>query len=85
MAIQERYNPKPVSAGTTTLPPGCTGLGGFLCVSSTSGTLTVTRADSTVLVNALPVTAGIYYHMPFLVGEGATVTLSNCTGTLGYQ
>lgn len=84
--IQERYTPVPLGvAATFVFPSGSpTGIGGFLCI--TAGTITVTRADSVVLVNAFPMTAGTYVPMPFAVGAGATVTLgAGASGTLGVS
>ena len=70
------------TAGTYVFPSGApVAIGGFLCV--TAGTLTLTKADGTVLINAFPLTAGTYVPMPFHCGPGATVTLgTGCSGTL---
>lgn len=79
--IKEHYCPKPLGAnGSTKIG---TNLAGFIC--TVSGTLTVTDADGTVLVNALPVTAGDFTRLPILsnTNAGMTVTLAgNGEGTL---
>ena len=79
--VKEHYNPKPMAANSVS-KIGVT-LAGFLC--TVSGTLTVTDADSTVLVNALPVTAGAFVRLPILsvTNAGMTVTLAGgAAGTL---
>jgi hypothetical protein len=84
--IQERYTPVPLGVAVTyVFPSGSpTGIGGFLCI--TAGTITVTRSDGVVLVNAFPMTAGTYVPMPFATGAGATVTLgAGASGTLGVS
>jgi hypothetical protein len=58
-------------------------LGAFL--AKTAGTITVTDADSTVLVDAVPVAAGQFTPIPgmFRTGAGGTVTLAGgASGTL---
>ena len=79
--IQERYHGTAMAANTTFTVTG-NSVAGFICV--TAGTLTITRADgTTILVNALPVSAGVYYPLPILVAAGATVTLaSGASGTI---
>jgi hypothetical protein len=84
--IQERYNPVPLGvAATYTLPQGSpTGVAGFLCV--TAGTITITRADGVVVVNAFPMTAGTYVPLPFYVGSGSIIALgAGASGTLGVS
>lgn len=81
--VYPRFDPVPMGvAATYTFPQGSPlGIGGFLCV--TAGTITVARADGTVLVNAFPLTAGTYVPLPFFCGAGASVTLgTGCSGTL---
>ena len=83
--VKERYNPHPMAANAT-LALNSANLGGFIAV--TAGTLTVTATPSgTVLVNALPVTAGGYYPLPMSLvgngGSGATITLAGgASGTI---
>jgi hypothetical protein len=57
-------------------------IAGFLC--TVSGTMTITDADGTVTVNALPVTAGVYVKIPlnFNTSMGGTVALTTAAGTL---
>jgi hypothetical protein len=79
--IQEHYNGKPIGVNGT-LKCGA-GIAGFL--PTVSGTLTATDADGTVLVNAVPVTAGVYVKIPlgFHTSSGGSVTLAGgAAGTL---
>lgn len=58
-------------------------IGGFL--AKTAGTITVTNDDGAVIVDAHPVSAGLYYPMPFLLQSetGGVVTLAGgASGTL---
>jgi len=57
-------------------------IAGFLC--TVSGTMTITDADGTVTVSALPVTAGVYTKIPlnFNTSMGGTVALTTAAGTL---
>jgi hypothetical protein len=81
MSCQGRFQPQLIGVDGTYVGTNDS-LGGFLC--KTAGTLTVTRADSVLLVDALPVSAGIWYPLEFFVGDGATVTLAGgASGTLG--
>jgi len=82
MVIKERYTPITVAANTT-VPFTSSEIGGFLCIAA--GTLTITRADGTVVVNALPVSAGVYYPLPFYIGlnGGSVTTASSASGVLG--
>lgn len=80
--IQERYAAHPVAANGSYK---CgSGIAGFLC--TVAGTITVTDADGTVLVNALPVTAnGLFIRIPLLFRgvAGGTVTLAGgAAGTI---
>lgn len=84
--VRERFSPKPMGADTSIDIPGPY-LGGFL--AATSGTITVTSKDAlgtsdVTLVNAVPVTAGIYTPIPLVVpATGYTVTLAGgASGTL---
>lgn len=81
MVIQEQYTPQLMAANTsfTTMSQK---IGGFLCV--TAGTLTITRGDSAVRLNAFPVTAGTYIPLPIFLGNyGATISLAGgASGTL---
>lgn len=81
-AVRERYRPQPMAANTSYEIKGGQ-VGGFL--AKTAGTLTITDADGTILVNAQPVAAGAYVPLPFLfsTGAGGTVALAGgASGTL---
>ena len=81
MNSTEHYNAKPMLANSA---QQANSIGGFLC--TVAGTLTVTDADGTVLLNALPVTAnGIFTRIPlsFKTNAGGVVQLAGgATGTL---
>lgn len=90
MYVQERYSPVVVPAnGTVDFPADATG--GFLCI--VSGTITIYKLGSGVLnqgtlipiVSSLPVTAGIYYPIPFHLGHlgGRIVAAGGAAGVLG--
>lgn len=80
--IKEHYNGKSMGANAS-LSIGAT-LAGFLC--STNGTITVTDADGTVLVNAHPVQAVQgFIRIPLCsrTSAGMTVTLAGgASGTI---
>jgi len=85
--VKERYHPQVVAVNGTAVVTSDQ-LGGFLAL--TSGTITVTVTNSltgatVTIVNAVPVTAGIWTPLPFYVGKnGCTVTLAGgASGTLG--
>lgn len=84
MIIQEHYKPVPLGANATyKLPDGSCYIASFLCV--TSGTITVTNQRGVTVVNAYPVTAGIYHPLPYILesGSGASVVLAGgASGTL---
>lgn len=85
--IRERYTPLVVAANSTNTIYG-NSIGGFLC--SVSGTVTLVanpqdgKAAVTIL-SAFPVTAGIYYPLPFyLSSNGGTFTSAGgAAGVLG--
>lgn len=79
--VQERYTPEVVAVDTT-ITLYSDSIGGFL--AKTAGTITVTAADGTVLVNAHPVAAGSYYPLPFFLGDngGTFTTAGGASGTL---
>jgi hypothetical protein len=76
---KEYYNPKPMAANSSQ-NCGVT-IGGFLC--TVAGTLTVTDADNTVLVNALPVTAGLFTRIPLMSRTGAGCVVQLAGGAAG--
>ena len=79
---KEHYNPKPMADGDTAVCGPA--IAGFLCTESTSGTLTVTDADGTVLVDALPLPAGQWTRIPlfFKSSAGGEVSITGAAGTL---
>lgn len=80
-AVKERYHPTVVGANAT-VDITNEQVGGFICIAS--GTITISRRNGTVLVNALPVTAGIYYPIPMFIGinGGTLVAAGGASGTL---
>lgn len=79
--FKEHYDPKPMAANSTAKVG--VSIAGFL--PTVAGTLTVTSEEGTVLVNAVPVTAGIYVKIPLLfpTTAGGKVTLAHgAAGTL---
>lgn len=87
MVIQERYSPVPVAANSTVIIYG-NSIGCFVC--TTAGTLTVVsnaydgKAQSTI-INALAVSAGVVYPLPFFLGSngGTVTTAGGAVGTIG--
>lgn len=79
--VRERYSPLAVGVDTTVRFTS-NSVGGFAC--KTSGTITIVNAAGTTIVNAHPVTAGVYHPFPFyLEGNGASVTTaSGASGVL---
>lgn len=84
--IRERFSPKPMAANATLTIAGPY-LGGFL--AKISGTISVVAKDAlgtsdVTLVDAVPVTAGIYTPIPIVVpATSYTVTLAGgASGTL---
>lgn len=83
---QERYAPLVITGAGTTIVGNSdkNAVGGFLCI--TAGTLTVQRHDGSIVVNALPCAAGIYYPMPFYIGYNFVVIAgTGLTGVLGLS
>ena len=87
MIIQERYSPIPIPANTTVEISG-NAIGLFVC--TTSGTLTVISnaydgKATTTLLNAMAVTAGQVYPLPFFLGSngGSVTTAAGAVGTIG--
>lgn len=80
--VKERFNPHTIGVDSTIFLYGDT-VGGFLC--KTAGTLTITKADGTVVVSAHPVTAGVYTPVPFYIGPngGTAATGGGASGVLG--
>lgn len=81
MFVQERFSPIVVGVDTTVIFTSKL-VGGFL--AKTSGTVTVVDSAGTTIVNAVPVTAGVYTPMPFYIGAngGNITTAGGASGTL---
>lgn len=78
--VKETFQPRVVGVNTTVTIPTST-LGGFL--AKTSGFVTVRNGRGAVLINAVPVTLGVFTPMPFAVGVDATFqTTGGASGTL---
>lgn len=78
---REHYNAKPMAANSKRDVGNH--VAGFLC--TVAGTLTITDADTTVLVNALPVVPGPFIRIPlfFNTSAGGSVQLAGgAAGTL---
>lgn len=81
--MHTRYTPVPIGVSATYVFPSGSpqATNGFL--AATAGTITITNSAGVVLVNAVPIAAGVYTVMPFYVGTGATITLAGgASGTL---
>lgn len=77
---KEHYAAHPMAANSSR-PCGVT-IAGFLC--TVAGTLTVTDADGTVLLNALPITAnGLFIRIPLLSNTSAGLTVTLAGGAAG--
>lgn len=86
MNVRQAFNPVLMAANATHNVTGST-VAGFL--PKTAGTLTITgrSADGTgavTLVDAVPVSAGIYVHIPLVFPSpgGAVVLAGGASGTL---
>lgn len=87
MKYQERYQPILVGLnGTVRIETNS--VGGFLC--KTAGTISISDFNeitgaTVLIVDAHPVTAGVYYPLPFYLGSaGGTFTCAGgASGTLG--
>lgn len=78
--IQERYTPKVVGVNTT-VDLTDDSIGGFLC--TVAGTITLV-AGGTTLLNAMAVSAGVYYPIPAYLGNAANsfTTAGGASGLL---
>jgi len=79
MSGKEHYHAKPMAANSM-LPVGVL-IAGFL--PSVAGTITVTDADGTVLVNAVPVSAGVFTRIPLLFNTSAGGKVQLAGGAAG--
>lgn len=79
--VKEYYRPQAMGAGSSFVVRGIH-MAGFL--PTVAGSMTITDADGTVLVSALPLTAGVYVQIPLLFNTsmGGTVALTTAAGTL---
>jgi hypothetical protein len=81
--VKEVWTPKYMTAsGPLVQRGGC--CGGFLCSSSTSGTIAITSgtvSGGSTIVASLAVTAGQFVELGHYYQDGAYVTLTNCAGT----
>lgn len=87
MKYQERYQPILVGLDAT-VRIETNSVGGFLC--KTAGTISISEFNeingtTVLIVDAHPVTAGVYYPLPFFLGSnGGTFTAAGgASGTLG--
>jgi hypothetical protein len=83
MIVQESYQPRRMTAsGVIFTGPGQ--LGGFFATAA--GTVQITDADATSIVDAFTVTAGVFYPLPFSMGNGASCVLAaGAQGTFAYK
>jgi len=81
-SVREYYDAIPMAADSTLTRTDGIRVAGFL--AKTAGTITVaTVTPSVTIVDAVPVTAGVYTPMPFNLGKGFVVTLAGgASGTL---
>jgi hypothetical protein len=79
--VKETYTAVAMAANANKIFKAPSGLGGFLC--TVAGTFDADDSNGAV-VDVLPVTAGVYYAMPFSCVGDLTVTLSGgAAGTVG--
>lgn len=82
--IKERYYARVVPTDSTVILTGAS-IGGFL--PKTNGAITVVNGSGETIIDAVPVTAGVYVDLPFFLGGstlGGTFTTSmGASGTLG--
>lgn len=79
MDVQEVFSPKPLAASAAIIGLDGGSIGGFLC--TTSGTVSLNLGidgSGTLIVDAVPVTAGVFLPMPFTIppGVGMYATLA---------
>lgn len=65
--VRERYRAEPMGVNATLNFPPNNQIAGF--IAKTSGTITVTDAAGRVLVDAIPVTAGVYLPLPLIIAD----------------
>lgn len=84
MFVNESYSPVTVGVNATVLHTG-NRVAGFLAL--TSGTVTIKDYAGTTVINALPVTAGVFHAIPFRINAepkpgGSVVTAGGASGYL---
>lgn len=84
--VQESYGPRPMATNSTGVIVGSQGgaVGGFLCTADGTVTLAygATGTGDTV-VNAVPVTAGVFLPMPFVIPPGVFLFATLAGGAAG--
>ena len=82
MKVKEVGTPKPMSASGALVPAGGNVIG-FLCATSSSGTVEIKADDASgaTLIIATPVSAGSFTPFPSYFQTAAYAVLTNCTGT----
>lgn len=80
-SVQERYDALVVGVNSTVNING-TAVAGFAC--KTSGTISIVDGNGTTIVDAFPVTAGVYHPFPFYLQKigGTATTAGGASGTL---
>lgn len=81
--VKELWRYKPMTASGT-LAPRDGKVGGFVCSTSSSGTLAISEGEASggaAILATMAVTAGQFVELGFLLPQGAYATLTNCTGT----
>jgi len=83
--IQERYRPLAMAADATQKLVASANIACF--IAKTSGAITVVNSAGATVVDAIPVTAGGYLPLPFLLagggGDSSVVLSGGASGTLG--
>lgn len=78
--IQERYSPTVIGVNAT-VPLNATDIGGFAAV--TAGTITIVNNRGATVLNAFPVSAGVYYPLPMMLEIGTIATFTTAGGASG--
>lgn len=86
--VQESYSPIIFAANESkeVIPSGGGTLGGFFCTINGSLTLRTLSATGTVIINAVAVTAGNYYPLPFAFSTAMWIVLAGgAAGIVGVN
>lgn len=84
MIVAELFAPKLCTVNSITDYAGNNGIGGFFC--TVAGTITLTDAvTGNTWINAMAVTAGIWYPLPFTIPVGQFTTAGGAAGILGLD